>query len=698
MTSLLSNGGFEDAADGVPAGWTYSGPVARRDETWPEGGAHGGVRCVRFAARTDRQAWKSERVPVQGSVPYRLEWWTSLAGSTPWHWTTHTGFIGVRVTFFDAAGDRCGITERRIRSIGTDGWVRCWLDVNPAPEASSCTVSLVCEAEIETDGTVAFDDVALVPAGMTRTPAGRGHLRGVVWTAEDPAPGFARVLITAADGRHYAPENSYQFLDGSFHATGEPFELALPAGRAAVLVTRGFEYSIWRDTVDIRAGQRTEVAPRLAHRWPLSAEGWYSGDAHIHLFFHRHSLHPQMVPADVFAVARAEGLGWLSFKGEEKEVREFIARSAPLCVPGFTGEIGIEAVSDFHGHVYTLNARTIPADGFPMKLVPWPMNLDLGAALDSTGGALVYAHPSGDLAAGGLLEGIGDPSRLLLAREWPVDLALGQNPAFDILAPDGPNATAVKLPVYYRMLNAGFRSAVTASTDAYVDQGRMHPGAARTYAYTPFLAWSEIADAHRKGATFATNGPLVWLSVNGKRPGEEARVARNGSAEVQYRAASNRGLTRAEIIVNGRVAYTALPGADGEIRGSFVLPVSESCWVALRAFGPRGEGLADELIPDEWKAEGIGQFAHTSPVYVMVDGRAMRPDPEAARFFAQWIGAYRNAVLNRADLFENENGTWGEDVKARILERLDRAEAVYLERAREGRSGAPARRRANGAR
>ncbi|HQI77376.1 MAG TPA: hypothetical protein PK384_12750, partial [Candidatus Latescibacteria bacterium] len=201
-----------------------------------------------------------------------------------------------------------------------------------------------------------------------------------------------------------------------------------------------------------------------------------------------------------------------------------------------------------------------------------------------------------------------------------------------------------------------------------------------------------------KGATFATNGPLVWLSVNGKRPGEEARVARNGSAEVQFRAASNRGLTRAEVIVNGRVAYTALPGADGEIRGSFVLPVSESCWVALRAFGPRGEGLADELIPDEWKAEGIGQFAHTSPVYVMVNGRAMRPDPEAARFFAEWIAAYRNAVLNRADLFENENGTWGEDVKARILERLDRAEAAFSRRAQEGRSGTPARRRANGAR
>ncbi len=693
MTTLLPNGGFEDAAGGGPSGWTYSGPVARRGETWPEGGAHGGVRSIRFAARMDRQAWTSERVPVQGGSAYRLEWWALLAGSTPWHWTTHTGFVGVRVTFFDAAGDRCGISERRIRSIGTDGWVRCWLGVSAPPEASSCTVSLVCEADIETDGTVAFDDVALVPAGMIRTPAGWGRVRGVVRAGEDQAPGFARVLITAADGRHYAPEGSYQFLDGSFHAMGAPFELALPAGRAAVFVTRGFEYSIWRDTVDIRAGHTTEVAPRLAHRWPLSAEGWQSGDAHIHLFFHRHSLHPQMVPADVFQIARAEGLGWLSFKGEEKEAREFIARSAPLRVPGFAGEIGIEAVSDFHGHVYTLNARTIPADGFPMKLVPWPMNLDLGAALDSAGGALVYAHPSGDLATDGLLAGIADPARLLLAREWPVDLALGQNPAFDILTPDGPNATAEKLPVYYRMLNAGFRSAEAASTDAYVDQGRMHPGAARTYVYAPSGAWAEIADAHRRGATFATNGPLMWLSVNGKQPGDEARVARNRSLEVKFRAVSGRGLTRAEVIVNGRVAYAAQPGADGEIRESFMLPVSESCWVALRAFGPKGDGLADELIPEEWKAEGIGQFAHTSPVYVAVDGRTMRPDPEAARYFAEWVAAYRNAVLNRADLFENENGAWGEDVRARILDRLEQAEEVYRGRALEGRLDTPHRAR-----
>jgi hypothetical protein len=283
-----------------------------------------------------------------------------------------------------------------------------------------------------------------------------------------------------------------------------------------------------------------------------------------------------------------------------------------------------------------------------------------------------------------VLAGIADSQKLLLAREWPVDLALGQQPAFDILGPDGPNATAEKLADYYRMLSVGFHSALVASTDGYIDQGRTYPGAARTYAHLQNLTWEAVSSAHRSGGTFATNGPLVWLSVNGKQPGEDALVSRGGTLTIALRAVSNWGVTRAEVIMDGRVVHTAMPREDGEIRDTLTIPGQKSGWIALRVFGPKSDGIASDLIPRDWQREGIGQFAHTSPVYFTIAGQPMPPDPDAARYFARWIVAYRTALLNRTDLFANENGTWGDDVKARILERLARAEAVYLQKAREG--------------
>jgi len=716
VTNLLPNPGFEEAADAGPAGWTYDGPAARRAETWPDSGAHGGTRSIRFAAKTDHQRWESDLVPVRGGEPYRLEWWTELSGTIPWHWTTHTGLVGVRVTFYDVAGDRCGVFERRMRSIGTTDWAKAWVRFAPPAEATSCAVALVCEADIETDGVASFDDVSLAPiADRPAAPEGWGVLRGVIHVDGSDAPGDARVVVTAADGKRYAPAESYPFLDGTFHALAEPFEVALPPGPATVVVVHGFEYGVWRDTVDIRAGQATEIAPRLVRRWSMPAAGWYGGDAHVHLFFHRFSVHPQMVPATVMDIGRAEGLQWLSFKGEEKEAREFIEhgtpwRFPPTRSPEFIGEAGIEAVGDFHGHTYTVNARAIPSDGFPMKLIPWPMNFDMARDLAPRNGAIVYAHPYGGLQPDSVIAGMANPELLLIGREWPVDLALGQTPCFDLLRPESRNILGAELQDYYRMLNVGFRSGLSACTDAYVDQARTLPGAARTYAHAGELTWDALGAAHRRGATFVTNGPLVWFSVNGAQPGDDVSLARGGKVDVALRAVSNWGVIRAEIIVNGDVAGTVMPRADGEIRDTVSVTMPASGWIALRVFGPRpsdmpsrrrpraGQGESGQLGQNQGRAaqrqgqtgqfaqrQGeSGQFAHTSPVYVMVGGRPIRPDPDAARYFASWMDAYRTAVLTRADLFHNPNGTWSDEVKQQILDRIARAKAVYEQKAREG--------------
>ena len=150
-------------------------------------------------------------------------------------------------------------------------------------------------------------------------------------------------------------------------------------------------------------------------------------------FFHRSSRHPQMMPGAVMDIARAEGLSYLSFKAEAIEFKECTAPNSAWDFHSFIGEVGVEAVSDFHGHVYTVYASDWPEVGFPMRLVPWPMHMDVAAELEKDGGALVYAHPHHGLSSDRTLEDIADPNHLIIAREWPVDVALGVPVAFDLL-------------------------------------------------------------------------------------------------------------------------------------------------------------------------------------------------------------------------------------------------------------------------
>src|ERR1044071_4257600 len=114
-----------------------------------------------------------------------------------------------------------------------------------------------------------------------------------------------------------------------------------------------------------------------------------------------------------------------------------------------------------------------------------------------------------------------------VAREFPIDLALGIPVAIDLLAMEGPtNQLGRKMSDLYRLWNLGFRPAVAASTDFHVDQGRQPIGSVRTYVQSGILEPAAIARAYRTGRTFATSGPLLDLRVAGSGPGEEVRLTK----------------------------------------------------------------------------------------------------------------------------------------------------------------------------
>jgi tetratricopeptide (TPR) repeat protein len=130
-----------------------------------------------------------------------------------------------------------------------------------------------------------------------------------------------------------------------------------------------------------------------------------------------------------------------------------------------------------------------------------------------------------------------------------------------------------------------------------------------------FEGWRESL---RAGHTFVSSGPVIELEVNGALPGDELDVARGSRLRISARANGHREqvpLRELEVVGHGRVLRRVGADAPGqssaEISLDMELPVEHGLWIAARC-------RAGDL-----------QVAHTTPVYVRVDGGGFH-NPETA--------------------------------------------------------------------
>ncbi len=174
----------------------------------------------------------------------------------------------------------------------------------------------------------------------------------------------------------------------------------------------------------------------------------------------------------------------------------------------------------------------------------------------------------------------------------------------------------IALDGWYHILNAGFHfSAVGASDYPYCRA----LGDCRTYVRiegTP--TFSNWVNGAVKGQSFFTTGPMLFLKVNGKEPGEVIQLS-GESSEVQVDFDVVAGVGRVEmleIIANGKVVAmksTPLSGDPQEMQQvnlTVTVPVKESTWIAARAYSTNHLGLPD--------GEG-----HTNPIYVQKGGQGV---------------------------------------------------------------------------
>ena len=218
--------------------------------------------------------------------------------------------------------------------------------------------------------------------------------------------------------------------------------------------------------------------------------------------------------------------------------------------------------------------------------------------------------------------------------------------------------------LYYRLLNCGFRLGVSGGSAIGVMP--VPAGFHRVYAHVDGpVTVDGIWDAIRSGRSFATTGPMLFLTVNGQPVGSslEFNSAQSGEVVVQGTVQAIEALESLDLIHDGYVI------ASIDLRGRAPRPVLEatlghrltvqrSGWVAARALYRAPDGLLRQ--------------AHTSPIYVSIDGKPTA-SAEDARYMLRWIEHIRHIAETSGDHFPDAEARQG------VLAIYTEAEARYRE-------------------
>jgi hypothetical protein len=446
------------------------------------------------------------------------------------------------------------------------------------------------------------------------------------------APTAARIYLSDAAGKPHAPDGvlvrearNKQFF---FHAYGQ-FQVGMPAGKATIEALKGFEFVAAKEEVELKPNQTTAVTLTLKRWIDMPGLGWHSGDVHMHPNHVLGGVYMTMEDCKLYAQAediRVANLLISSTDASHVYDTEFFkgGKPDPLSTDDYLLVVQQEFrnTSAMYGHMPLLGISRLVEPFFSGQpdskhSEDYPPNYVIAKAAKDQGGAVCYTHPA-------QREEI--PVGPHLAREFPIDLALGVVDALDILGNGNEEAGCW---MYYRVLNSGLKCSASSGSDSRMDVMRHAvSGGGKVYVKTGNpLTYEKWIAGYKAGRTFVTNGPMLFLEVEGKQPGDEIQLNGPRSLKVKARAESQAAFTALELIVNGSVVAKAAPGGDGRAAElNHTLAIDRSSWVAARVWGG-----GNRLVVNDPRV-----FAHTSPVYCYV-GKQRIAFPEDARTVVAWI-------------------------------------------------------------
>ena len=508
-------------------------------------------------------------------------------------------------------------------------------------DTGEVTPAMVCIRGLD-DGTLRAPPDGRV---ITRPPQKDDFVRGVELDPDPDWVGPARLMTGEANGRArpYGAAPSLPYWNEPIsYATSGDFSIALPAGRWRLAVARGMEFVPVFEDFETDGSGVLEKTVRMERWIDLPALGWISGDVHVH--------HPNFRTEHnrfLFRYARAEdvhvsNLLAMTHHGGVDFDQLYFGKGSRLQDGDYWLVSGQEGPrTSYRGHVIGLNIDALALDLSTYELYDVAYE-QLHASPEAIVG---WAH--------------------FAAYKHHIERGFSWNVTTEALEfVEMLQFRQMNREDYYDYLDMGF--VLTACAGSDVPWGSTL-GEVRTFVHT-----GEEFDPDRwfaalkAGRTFVSNGPALLLSVDGELPG--AHLARDAGATVAVAVTVKGhpalGLPDFVRVVGsaGELGAAENPGGERELTLELEVPVAESQWIAA------------------WTECDNGAVAHTSPVYVEVDGRptwSRKRGPELVRERIETIlrleAEYDEPIEprrppERKALTRNREG---------VLERMRRARAFY---------------------
>jgi hypothetical protein len=382
------------------------------------------------------------------------------------------------------------------------------------------------------------------------------------------------------------------------YQTSGDFSIEIPEGVWKINIQHGNEYLPITGNITVKSSDREISKTFVLKRWiNLPKLGWYSGDVHVH--------HPTNRPGFrnyLLEYAKAEDVHLVNIlemghhetgvdaMGHEHTGTDFkqegFGQKFSVNKDNYWLVSGQEDPRSRFGHIIGLNIEQMVRDTTVYDyydLVFKNLRVQPGALIG-------FAHFAWNVSWNIQNETTGFP--------WWI--TTGNIDFIELLQ-------FLKLNTldYYDYLNLGFRITAAAGSDF---PWASTIGEVRTLVYTgdkftPGAWFSGLKAGH----TFVTNGPALFFTADGKLPGEE--ISRPSSSTLNL---SVKAVSRPEI---GVIKKLAIYNNEGLVAEKDNARGGDS--VVLN--------LAHKLTRSQWVTAVVncenGAVAHTTPVYVVVDGK-----------------------------------------------------------------------------
>jgi hypothetical protein len=172
-----------------------------------------------------------------------------------------------------------------------------------------------------------------------------------------------------------------------------------------------------------------------------------------------------------------------------------------------------------------------------------------------------------------------------LGMEAPVAAALGKLDALNLFDPYWANP---EYDIWYKMLDCGFHLPASTGSDWFVcSNNRVYVDTGADFTYDSWLT------RLKAGASFITNGPALFLSVDGLGPGSFIPCPPGANLDVTVEWRSQHPVSAVELVRDGKVlACERFDGGSCEGRYSQKVAAGTDGWIAARCFGEARDSLS----------------------------------------------------------------------------------------------------------